>query len=154
MTSGAATIKTCSKCGKAKAVDDFYIHKTRPDGRQDCCIECKKAYNREHYLKNRDSYLVRARLRTRHGRHRLTNAQWDSLRERAGGACEICRVGPPEVIDHDHSCHKHSGCQECVRGILCRNCNSLLGHAKDDPERLRLAIAYLGIPRPFVGPSQ
>jgi hypothetical protein len=39
-------------------------------------------------------------------------------------------------LDHDHSTGK-------VRGILCRSCNLLLGHAKESPARLRGAANYL-----------
>lgn len=39
-------------------------------------------------------------------------------------------------IDHDHKTGK-------VRGLLCSNCNFLLGQAKDDIGILRNAITYL-----------
>lgn len=34
-------------------------------------------------------------------------------------------------------------CTNRVRGRLCRSCNLMLGYAEDDPERLKLGIAYL-----------
>lgn len=39
-------------------------------------------------------------------------------------------------VDHDHK-------TGLVRGLLCRPCNDLLGHLRDDPERARLIITYL-----------
>lgn len=39
-------------------------------------------------------------------------------------------------IDHDHSTHK-------FRGILCGECNMMLGKAQDNPSRLRAAASYL-----------
>lgn len=58
------------------------------------------------------------------------------------GLCAIC--GRPPVVnkrgglhvDHDHSAKK-------FRALLCNNCNLMLGHAKDDPARLRAAADYL-----------
>jgi len=62
--------------------------------------------------------------------------------------CEICATETPPTqgwfIDHDHSCcSQKKYCGKCVRGLLCRHCNSLLGFANDDPEILKAAIAYL-----------
>ena len=39
-------------------------------------------------------------------------------------------------IDHNHSTGK-------IRGLLCRKCNLLLGHAKDDKRILNSGIRYL-----------
>ncbi len=65
-----------------------------------------------------------------------------------GGVCAICEkqesashpiTGAPRslAVDHCHSTGK-------IRGLLCSRCNSILGHALDDVEILRRAIAYLG----------
>lgn len=54
--------------------------------------------------------------------------------------CDICgtaKVGKIRLaVDHCHSSEKN-------RGLLCVNCNSLLGMAKDSVEILRKAIDYL-----------
>lgn len=43
------------------------------------------------------------------------------------------------VIDHDH---KKEGV-ESIRGVLCHQCNLLLGYAEDNTSILREAIRYL-----------
>jgi hypothetical protein len=42
-------------------------------------------------------------------------------------------------VDHDHK-------TLLVRGLLCRPCNDLLGHARDDPEFFTRAKVYLEKP--------
>ena len=82
----------------------------------------------------------------------LTPEDSTAILESQDGVCRIC---PTDIaasgawyVDHDHSCcpGKRS-CGECVRGFLCRDCNTALGLFSDDVERLRSAIAYLNSPR-------
>lgn len=64
-------------------------------------------------------------------------------------ACGVCRK--PFVldrslhIDHDHSCcdRAKGSCGNCFRGLLCNNCNTMLGHAKDNIAILAAGIEYL-----------
>ena len=59
--------------------------------------------------------------------HRLTCDEYDDLRERADGHCEICDTPEAEtggrrlVIDHFHGRRLW-----IVRGLLCDRCNSLM----------------------------
>lgn len=48
-------------------------------------------------------------------------------------------------IDHDHRCCPKSGasCGHCLRGLLCRNCNRMIGLASDSTDVLLNAVAYL-----------
>ncbi len=63
--------------------------------------------------------------------------------EKQHGLCAICAIpeaeSPGKKLCLDHN---HSG-DLLPRGLLCRNCNSGLGHFKDNPERLAVAITYL-----------
>lgn len=58
--------------------------------------------------------------------------------EKQGGRCAICQQTPKDrlCVDHDHDTGE-------MRGLLCRHCNSGLGHFKDDPSLLRVALNYL-----------
>lgn len=63
-------------------------------------------------------------------------------------ACAICRdpFTSPPTVDHDHTCCAgKESCGRCVRGLLCRGCNSMLGAAQDDPIRLIQATKYLEV---------
>lgn len=61
----------------------------------------------------------------------------------AAKGCAICgtsdwmgRHGGRPHVDHDHETGK-------VRGMLCHNCNLMIGYAKEDIQTLRRAITYL-----------
>lgn len=76
-------------------------------------------------------------LRRKYG---LTPAQYEALSFAQGGICAICG-GRPEAgkrlaVDHDHTTRS-------VRGLLCHQCNLMLGHAHDDPRVLKAAADYL-----------
>ncbi len=88
-----------------------------------------------------DRYETRQTLR----RYGLTTASYDALLEAQGGVCGMCkepekllRYGKVQrlSVDHDHE-------TGAVRGLLCVNCNKVLGHAHDRPEVLAAGIEYL-----------
>lgn len=75
----------------------------------------------------------------------------EAMRFRQRDRCAICLAQLPLVpaVDHDHRLavlHGHretTGCPRCVRGLLCPQCNLILGYAVDRPEILDRAAAYL-----------
>lgn len=72
---------------------------------------------------------------------RLRKEIYDTFFAEQKGLCAICKEpsppeGPAFHIDHDHASGE-------VRGLLCRRCNWLLGHAEDSVDRLNAAIDYL-----------
>lgn len=52
--------KICSKCKKEKPISEFGKNKAKKDGLQAECKECKSAYNKLHYQKNKETYLAKA----------------------------------------------------------------------------------------------
>lgn len=119
-----APVKACTKCGETKSKSDFHKESRIRDGRKSHCKACEAAAGRN------------ARFKRKYG---ITADDYDQMMADQGGNCWICK-GPPGprglVMDH---CHKGGH----VRGLLCNNCNALLGMANDDVERLRTAIRYL-----------
>ena len=72
------------------------------------------------------------------------NLSWEQYQEMLTNQCHVCKIcGQPETkknhglsVDHCHTANK-------IRGLLCGNCNSILGHANDSKEVLLKCIAYL-----------
>lgn len=81
--------------------------------------------------------------------YRIRLTEYRALLEAQGGGCAICSA--PEAggrgrfhVDHDHSCCPgNKSCGECVRGLLCHNCNTGIGSMGDDAAMLRKAADYL-----------
>lgn len=78
----------------------------------------------------------------------LTRDDYVDLEKSQNGVCKIC--GEPEKykrrlsVDHDHACCPGEGsCGKCIRGLLCSNCNRVLGQVKDDVKILETMIEYL-----------
>jgi len=80
------------------------------------------------------------RLRSKYG---IDLKQKDGLLQAQGGGCAICGAQEANfVIDHCHAYEAETGGIK-IRGVLCANCNSMLGFAKDRTETLLAAVSYL-----------
>lgn len=71
----------------------------------------------------------------------ITQAELDARLKAQNHRCAVCGgarngIGTRLHIDHCHDTGR-------IRGLLCSNCNTMIGLAKNDPERLLLAAAYL-----------
>lgn len=74
-------------------------------------------------------------------RYNLTPDEYNKIFTRQKGRCAICGRHQSEFkkrlyIDHNHR-------TKIIRGLLCCNCNFILGAAQDDIEILQSAIEYL-----------
>lgn len=153
--------KTCPKCETTKPSGDFGRHNSRVDGLSFYCKSCERESARQRKLdnpelaeKNRDrlralyadqprylDYLYRSKF----------GISWERYQEillSQGGMCAICNREPDKQrlsVDHDHGCcpDKSKSCGECVRGLLCSDCNFGLGLFRDKAELLHRAAAYL-----------
>jgi hypothetical protein len=78
-------------------------------------------------------------------RYGITRTDYDELYAKQGGVCYICERSTGKTrrlsVDHDHETGR-------VRGLLCRPCNNLLGHARDSIAFFERCISYLKDP-PF-----
>ncbi|MCH8066533.1 MAG: endonuclease VII domain-containing protein [Chloroflexi bacterium] len=77
------------------------------------------------------------KLKSRHG---LSLEEYDAILASQNNECAICgrlcQNGSRLVVDHDHA----SG---TIRGLLCHNCNLVLGKLEDRPRWFENAAQYL-----------
>lgn len=106
--------RKCKKCQTAAVLESREANGSWP------------AYRNNQYLK----------------KYGITLDDYDRMAETQGHLCLLC--GRKETTSNktrlcvDH-CHKTGK----VRGLLCSNCNRVLGLMGDNPELLRLAADYL-----------
>ncbi len=94
--------------------------------------------------KYKEKYPDRVRASARNQmlkrKYGITLEAYDAMLKEQGGVCAICKQENkhkyPFPVDHCHTTGK-------IRGILCHNCNLILGNAKDNSDILRAAIGYL-----------
>jgi hypothetical protein len=134
-------MKTCIKCGLEKPLNDFLPRGNTVRGE---CRVCWKLRYRQYREDNRER--INAQARERHNedpekqrsatlkhKYKITAEDFNRLFEAQGNACAICYRKPRKNerrfhVDHDHKCCPGAiTCGECVRGILCRDCNITLG---------------------------
>lgn len=100
--------------------------------------------------KRRDAAHGR-RLETIYG---ISRTQYLAIKAAQGGRCYMCRwargLKKELAVDHDHNkgCDHPSdrACPECVRGLLCSECNQMFGRARDDVGFFLRGIEYLTNP--------
>lgn len=146
-------MKRCLVCEEMKPLSDFY----KKSGRAGVMSECKICWNArnkrwrdahpgqatEYKRRWRERNSEYARNRHLEARYGVTAEKVDALIEEQEGRCRICNNERPLVVDHDHDTGR-------FRGLLCQQCNAMLGMVGDDPEVLRRAIDYLEASRAHV----
>lgn len=146
-------MKKCSKCKTLKPKSEFYSSNQKKDGLDCWCKKCKLLANQK-YVKNpevaakrrefRKIYNLNTKERRKFNRMKhlygVTFDQYNELIKQQNGKCKICDA----QLDFDRHAHiDHCHKTKEIRGVLCGNCNSGLGHFKDNVEILRRAIEYL-----------
>jgi 5-methylcytosine-specific restriction endonuclease McrA len=56
------TLKSCSKCKELKSTDLFQIDKSRKDGLQTYCKQCRKTHQRNYYVSNKEKFDKKQKL--------------------------------------------------------------------------------------------
>lgn len=160
--------KRCNKCKENKSLSSFRKVSKSKDGYCYYCRPCETAITyRARYKdiesserfrekqrlyrekKNQNPEWVkketeRKRLHNLTKRYSITTKFYNNMLEEQNNLCAICgkefnnsdHVHDKPNIDH---CHKTGK----IRGIVHSKCNSMIGFAEDDVEKLEEAIKYL-----------
>ncbi len=148
--------KTCTKCKLTKPVSEFYVQrkgkKVEFIYKPKCkACEIQKSKNEYHSLS------IEERQNTRKVRHDklgfrgrknyklrhlfgISIDEYEEMVEKQNNLCFICS-NPPQNglslgVDHNHNTGK-------IRKLLCVNCNTMIGHSKEDVTILERTIEYI-----------
>jgi hypothetical protein len=139
--------KECKDCRAEPAFGGPQITRLRPAPHPG--PRCHTHHNAE---KRRRRLASKQRHVTRN--FELSPEEYDELYEYQGGRCALCRrakgTGSKRLaVDHDHhqamldGHHPDKGCRNCVRGLVCSDCNDVLAHARSMASFFDLGAAYL-----------
>ncbi len=110
----------CSRCGEWKYLSAFY-ERQGSERRRSECIECHQA---------------RCRWNSLRRKYNITEDEYDSMLLAQGGLCAVCVRRSPTDVDHCHASGR-------IRGLLCKQCNFVLGLMDDNAQALRQAANYI-----------
>lgn len=92
--------RICNTCEQEKSLDTDFFWKNKKKGtKRYMCIECVRAYNREHYKNNKKAYINRALKRNKEDRIKYREFIWKYLSE---NPCVDCGENDPLVLEFDH----------------------------------------------------
>jgi len=150
-------MKTCTRCNKEKALNEYNKRSRSKDGLDIYCKTCRKSiqYYSRTYNKNRCTWNECDRanwvdgLCQMHFKRKLngkpmdidrdSNNKYTRIKHRykltkeqydlmAKDGCYVCSSTEFLHVDHDHACcPTNKTCGKCVRGIVCHSCNITLG---------------------------
>ncbi len=125
-------MKRCSVCKIEKPLTEFAHDKSKNDGYDYRCHDCRKQYFKTYYTSERVRKIM---LKRKYG---MTPGEYDQLVAQQQGKCKICGVESNKLMVD----HKHDETQK-VRGLLCNACNHAIGLFREDIPTLLAAVAYL-----------
>lgn len=156
-------LKICEVCTEEKPLNKFESYYNKNLDKTYYRNKCKKCINSERRARRegkveapqrrltptkkcisgvKDRFKRQARFSGLEFNYEFISLEWYTLQLHIqNGKCPICERTPEEVgrrlvVDH---CHKTGR----VRGLLCHNCNTLIGGFKEDINAMLRAIQYL-----------
>lgn len=156
---GKVKTKICNTCGETFIAEKYLYGKCRPCANKATNAtrairmsnpEYRETYNakqREYKKRKPRSYAKRKEQWLRY-KYNMTQQDYDNLLESQNGVCaickQVCKSNKMLAIDHDHNCCPgDKSCGQCIRGLLCANCNGAIGMLQEDPIIIKRAMEYI-----------
>lgn len=127
----------CTQCGKVAAKEGTVFCEKHYKTVISYQREWARRYAKKYPKRTREVYVKR--------KYNLTAEQYTGMLKKCKNMCESCQDNLTEPhVDHDHACCEGlSSCGKCVRGLLCKRCNTALGMLGDSLETIKRLTAYL-----------
>jgi hypothetical protein len=146
-------VKPCRDCKEIKPLDQFAKKKACKNGRDNECKVCAakrmKAWNHANPGKSK-TYINKSKrkdtvLKWTFG---ISLHQYNEILIKQDSKCAVCTKPRSAftidfAVDHDHSCCPgNKSCGKCVRGLLCRHCNTAYGLLNEDTKIIENLLKY------------
>ena len=132
-------VKTCKNCLIEKSLE-MYSKGQGKHQKLNVCKDCDAKRRMEHYWnaseEKRNEWKIGNRVSAYKRNYGLKEDVAKALAMDRIGECKICSKVTKLVVDHCHN-------TKIVRGLICDNCNKVLGHSFDNPQTLIKASEYL-----------
>jgi len=108
-------------------------------------VKKKQSVKNNAWRKANPESIKNSKLKHKYG---ISLEEYKEMLKLQNDGCAICETKEIDYsyfyVDHDHNCCPgENSCGKCVRGLLCRNCNSAIGFLKDNPEYINSALDYI-----------
>lgn len=132
--------KICGKCKNTLPISYFSVSKSR--GLQSYCKDCNSRNKKQWISENKD----KVRWNQLWTKYRLRKVDYEYMLTAQHNKCAVCKIEFTEVpvVDHDHNCCPSAkSCGKCVRGLLCKRCNLIVGIVESSEDLLLPAQKYI-----------
>ncbi len=92
-------MKTCNTCKQSKPLVEFRLRNKKTEHRHNNCNECLAVYRRNHYMKNRQKYIDKAKQYNNVTKRRNRTHLYNWLMSHP---CVDCGESDIEVLEFDH----------------------------------------------------
>lgn len=131
--------KTCSRCKETKPVSEFNKNNRRKNQKptwsdyKSTCKICTRIKGKEFREIHPHRWII--------NRYKVPKEVAHEWYLKSMQTCEIC--GKQWEVETEKLCIDHHHITGKIRGILCKHCNHVLGHSRDNIQILENAIMYL-----------